>query len=82
MEGRYIFSLSSNVTATFQFRVFETWQCSAAQAPNADAVCAQELIERTNSISVSAETFKIGYISGNRKEDGQPDFKLPGLRIR
>jgi hypothetical protein len=52
------------------------------QAPHADAVCAQELIERTNSISVSAETFKIGYISGNRKEDGQPDFKLPGLRIR
>ena len=29
-----------------------------------------------------AETFKIGYLSGNRLHDGQPDISLPGLRIR
>ena len=29
-----------------------------------------------------ADTFKIGYLSGNRNPDGEIDISLPGLSIR
>ena len=36
----------------------------------------------SNDISVDCETFKIGFISGNRYRDGRVNLALPGKQIR